>query len=645
MNRRLLLGAIYIVVGFALSRITSQCPTPEKVETLWYALPAFLIFILFLIAIFSLGSIVRKKINLPHFSGVENGLFDLSVGTCLLYVCAYLLTPFHLFSSNTTLLLWILLGLGTTIGFEDIQIGRWFEFTTRKWSKFLLGVPFLIVLLKLLEGLQFPAHGDAYNAYLPAPRSWAELGAFSNYPKSIQYFLSTSWESFSAFGTALMGLHEGQGLDLSQFFAQWCTGGIAVLGVVFASLAFCVRLAEVIPLAPTWFPAISILALQVPCLRWTENLAKNDFGICFWGFSAFYFAEYLVFISPIFAILGGVIAGAMVVGKFTAALLAVALTISTFIRNKKTALLYALGGIFGALPVLARNFSLTQNPFYPWFASLFQSRGLSESAQAGSAQATLVSIQLDQIPAYTVELLKELPFLPFIFLILFCKPISKNIGQSISTLLASLVAFTLLFRPNTEIRYQGPTLVILATLSAFLFFSILESLSKRYLNRFAQAPLLIASILVIALSNISFFTFAQIGGKKFVPWTTRAIELPEIGAPNQLWIRQHLSPNEPLLILGDGYPYYLMDYSISSWGSKEGIEKMIESHQTADLKTILRTAPIHYLYLSSLAGYVPYRQSIQELMDQLLDWKSECNLYATPNSQVWDMTCVNQSAI
>jgi hypothetical protein len=117
--------SIFLAVGIVLRLITQQAPTPELSKDLWFALPAFLIFVQFFIGMCSWGAFFRSKISHRFFSKSEEALFDLSVGTVFAYVLAYGLTPLGLFSSSTGVVLWVILSLGFALGSQTLDFRSW----------------------------------------------------------------------------------------------------------------------------------------------------------------------------------------------------------------------------------------------------------------------------------------------------------------------------------------------------------------------------------------------------------------------------------------------------------------------------------------------------------------------------------------
>lgn len=618
----------FFVLGSALRSIVGSAPSPEKSTSFAFAFPTFLIWLLFLTAIFCLGAALRKSIQLNLERGFESGLFDLAVGSVSFYVLSYTLTALQLFSSAHSFFLFGILSLFFAWGSPHVNPKRWFESMPTKGigAKFIFALPWVILILKLIEALQFNQHGDAYITYLPAPRTWASTGEFGSYLKYTQFFLSTSWESLFAWGTALMGLQGGRGLDLSQWFSQWTTAGIGTLGITFGLFALYERLKKHIGSIGIFAPLAVVEGLQTSSLAWTAPLAKNDFGVGFWGVALFYFVSCLKFESAGIAVLIGMLAGAMVMGKMTLVVFGIVLSIQVLIQNPKKFGFYVLGGFIGVAPILIRNLSLTGNPLFPWLSAFFGTThllGLSESA--GTLGATQVRFSFSFLGSYLYELFLISPYCIALFIVF------KKFGRAIASLLTTLILFTLTLRSSTEVRYQGAALIL------FCFFSVYAALlvARRY--RWTKLGL---ALVILATSNISFYTFAQMFGKKYDIWPKIALKQHDIGNPAKLWIRQHLKPQARILVVGDGYVYYLIDYATTGYSRNREYEELIANNDVAKALKTLSRAPYEYLYLARDADFTKYRETIGQIIKKTSKWTSHCKLYDGAASQVWDLRCL-----
>ena len=632
--------ALFSLVGIGLSWVTANSPAPENSENLWYAVPAFLVFILFVTSLFSWGAWVRHRVHLPFFSGSENAFFDLSIGSVLAYLTSYGLTPLGVFSSHHSSLLWFILGFGFAFGSEYVHPRLWFTKKTTRFATLLSLVPFSLVCIKLIEGLQFHQHGDAYLTYIPAPRSWAALGNFSQYLQFTEFFLSTSIESLYAWGTALMHLTHGHGLDLSQWFSQWVTAGIGVLGLVFGITAICERLMLRFKINPIWIPVIVISGIQVPILQWLANLAKNDIGVSFWGTSAFYFCFFLIPHSFSIALLAGLITGAAVMGKLTLGVFGICLGIVVIIRAPKLTLPFAIGGVLGVLPVLLRNYFLTENPFFPWLTNVFHTSYLNPSDANSKQVVTTFVFHGEQFLLYLKEIFLQIPLCIALVFAMGFKIIQKKDWLLIAFPVAALLGFTILFRPATEIRYQGPALIIFAALSCFFLFALIEA---KFPTRFKLPISFLVAVGILATSNMSFFTLGQLGPRKFGPWKNKIVTLNETGGQVKLWLRQAISPEDSIFIVGDAHIHYLIDYPISLYNKDAQIFKEINTGETAQALDSLAKLEQKHLYFSRVGDYSGNRAMVEKTMHYSLEhWNHECLEFEASEALVWNLKCIQK---
>jgi hypothetical protein len=466
--------SIFLLVfafGVILKQITQISPSPEESKNLWVALPAFVVFIVFVYSSLSWGSFIRKFVKVNTESEIQKTFFDLTIGSVFYYVLSYALTPLGLFSVKASIFLWMILSLGIAIG-EPIRIKLQQQFG---WFVF---IPLLVVIIRLLEGLQFHQHGDAYITYLPAPRIWAETGNFNYFKEYSQFFLSTSFESLFAWGTALMGLTSGRGLDVSQWFSQWCSAGIGVFGLVIGSLAIGEKLAKKFYIKNIWIPFVALMAIQIPVLRWMSNIAKNDLGVAFWGLSGFCFSVLFPQFLPVPIFLVGLIMGAAAIGKLTISILAILIFIPILYSSKSKSIFYVLGGVMGALPVMLRNWILMRNPVYPWLPTIFPDPNLKGSVLLGSEHATTQNFEWSQFEFYLLELYDQVPLIGVFIIFLFLGE-KRKVFKKIWLPICSFILFTITLRASTEIRYQGPTLVLIMIFSTYFSFYFFEKYGKK----------------------------------------------------------------------------------------------------------------------------------------------------------------------
>jgi hypothetical protein len=290
---------------------------------------------------------------------------------------------------------------------------------------------------------------------------------------------------------------------------------------------------------------------------------------------------------------------------------------------------------------MIRNFVLTRNPLFPWLTSVFPAPELHGSELAGAQSATRFSFTLAKLPEYLFEMSTEVPFWWLPLLLVFSRKYRKNTLGLIWLPLVSWVIFTILVRPATEIRYQGPILAIFSGISIHLLFWLVDSLRLRV----SRVLKVIIALALIVVANPTFFTFFQIGRQdKFGSWSMRAETAKEVGGPPKLWIRRNLKQDETIIVIGDGYPFYLLDYSMMQYSRLPRFENWIINHQTGAALIGLIQSRYKFLYINAQSDYFPYRASILELMNSMDAWPQDCLRFDGKSkgslSQVWDLACV-----
>jgi hypothetical protein len=117
----------------------------------------------------------------------------------------------------------------------------------------------------------------------------------------------------------------------------------------------------------------------------------------------------------------------------------------------------------------------------------------------------------------------------------------------------------------------------------------------------------------------------------------------EVGGPAKVWIRQNLKSDQKLLIVGDGYPYYLLDYQMTQYSRYLDLEYQLAQEDHQKISKMIQNSNFRYLYLSNDSDYVLYRPKIARLMIYLdQHWNQKCELRKESGSSVWDLDCLNQ---
>jgi len=358
---------IFILFGVLSLEMVALPETLDQPESLFSYFGSILLFIFFWLSLVGFGQ------------RLENGLIQKtsrSIGTHLLLGSVFLSITLG-FSALLIPIPWMkqwcfaLACLGCL--FLNLSVYQW------KWRES-IGVTFLSalllssVILKTIESFKLAPHGDAFICYLTANRKLVSTGGFEVFLNHPVYFFSSIWEYLYLWGDLFFYHGPNTGLAASQRFAQWCSALIAHAGIISVAYSFGKKLCSRSVVA--LLAALSVST--VPVMRWMQNLAKNDYGIAFWGLGACFLLQVTIdqedrSKTRRTLLTTGILLGAAVIGKISAIVLCV--PVCVFLIRYRIALqnwiLLGVGGFLGALPILMRNFKLTQNPFFPWLNELF----------------------------------------------------------------------------------------------------------------------------------------------------------------------------------------------------------------------------------------------------------------------------------
>lgn len=435
----------------------------------------------------------------------------------------------------------------------------------RKWA---LAMLTFIFFVRALTAALPSQHGDPLLYHLLGPRLWVEGGGFLMHPNLPNALLASSWESLylwpQLFWFSRVPLY---GLVEAHLFSQWlhlflAWGGCALLVM---------RLARG-SIQETWLPLTGLAALFISGVQWTAPLAKNDAGIAFWVLGAVvYFVEAVReknFRKTFFA---GVFAGLAVCGKITALLslgpLLAVLSIFSYpwkapIFFVRATALWFGGFLAGALPIYARNYFLSQNPFFPLFPKIFPSPWMSQSWEAHFAQVHPSSPlhALPRVFSRYPELLRETPWaiaaLAFLawLLVLERKKNKEWLALVLGSYLAYVV-FVITQSPEIELRYLGASLMLLGAGGVMLAARAAALLPKKKMQMGAMAAVLIT---LLATSKLPLHVLRKIW---LNPLGVHALPLHSAGEA-KAWLRANAG-NGFTVVAGDNETYYLTPLGVT----------------------------------------------------------------------------------
>jgi len=424
-----------------------------------------------------------------------------------------------------------------------------------------------VFLLRALSAALPSRHGDPLLYHLLGPRLWMESGGFAMHRDLPTALLASSWEILYLwpqifwFSTRpLFGLVEAQIFSqwMHLFFA-WAGSGLLVMRLFQGALS------------PALLPMVGLSALFVSGLHWTAPLAKNDMGVAFWTLGAIvYFLEAFRKKSFFHAGLSGLFAGLALSGKVTALLSLGPILFTCLLAARPwrywffsfSSLLFWISGLLvGALPVYARNWILSGNPFYPLFPKLFPSPFLSPSFEAHFAQVHPGN-PLEAIPRLWLrlpELWRESPFIffaaaLFTSLVYFLQKQRKGDSRDSEAafLGGSFLAysvFVLTQSVDIELRYLGASLQILAGGGVVFLLGLANRISSAKLRLGAFSLVLVS---ILGLSKLPLHVAYKIWKE---PLGEAYISTHSSGEAKK-WLRENAG-KEFTVMVSDNESYYL----------------------------------------------------------------------------------------
>ena len=515
-------------------------------------------------------------------------------------------------------------------------------------SKWAVGIVALAVGLKVLDGFQIHGHGDAFITYLTAPRVWFDTGDLSSYVEVSSFFLTGLWENFYHWGNVLLAGQPGEGLDAVQRFAQWVVAAVGMGGLALSLFVLLEQLQEGsekrVSAGLLWIAVIA--GISVPSVRWMASLPKHDVGVAFWAIAGLvFFLRGRVFLAFVFF-------GAATISKLSILMLPVVIAIAGYFYLRKQNARYVqsvlAGGAIGALPILARNLFLTGNPVFPFANGLFHSALIPESRVSSFAEASkTASLSLSSQLSYLGEALTGQPWLVLCFvpLVSFWRwpRFSGVVRFQCAVATGAFILFNLLLRPQTEIRYQAPTLALMGALGIYVAFLLLAEITRKIDSKALKIMIPAAlSLLVIALSGIPVYLLPRFA-KGRLELAPKALLSHTGGAPKH-WIRENVPAGTPVVTFGDDEIYYLMAHNprmaeYSNWLDPILRDPAIPNGEARLRAFAERGYGIAYIYQGQWSVKHPRYPEIWNAMGD----RPDCLRFQSAEARVFDLGCLKQN--
>jgi hypothetical protein len=583
-----------IALGFASILMLRDVPVLDQPGTFLAYSGSFLLFLFFLCGMMGIGQKLESKLIQDPAS---NFGIHLLLGSALISVLIGFITLLVPIESIKPVFF-----LMTAYGCFHFEIKtlKW-NWNESRWPNFLFVVLVISIVLRTIEGFHLSGHGDAFICYLTANRKLVSTGNFKTFLENPVYFFSSSWEYLYLWGNVFFFHGSNTGLAESQRFAQWCSALVAHAGLIGISYQF----TQIFKLRKSWALITALSVSTIPVMRWMQNLAKNDYGIAFWGVGACLVLELAIRRKSeiknkgIFFV-SGILFGLTLIGKIST--ITIAIPVLMILIWKRVDLRFwiimSLGGICGALPVVIRNYWLTKNPFFPWFNELFKSSTFGPSLQ--STFTKLDPLHQNGVKSdYFLEPIVQQPWIAglIVFVLIFVSfRKSRNEYQLkiVPWVVSSIVGwvfFAIFLRPRTEIRYLGPTLELASMMSVIA----IAGISNGYKNKFTKILPVAFGVWVLVASNLSLFTFSQMFGEKYTKGSETV--LGHSGGKAKKWLREHVKKDEKILSVADNEEYYMSDYHFHEMSYVSQLDRDLSSVDISeDIIGYLKISGYRYIY-------------------------------------------------
>ncbi|MCM2278497.1 MAG: hypothetical protein NDJ89_10525 [Oligoflexia bacterium] len=647
--------AALALTGFMLTREPSPIDAPSH----WGpALGAAALFLFWCAGVVGWGSFLADRLGWSAKGHFERLAGATALGSLFAYFCGFVLLWLIPGGSlakpllKAAAYLWTasgaLVGNGPRAKFGAGSVQEWP--IRGRAGIFWFSLAALAVLLRGIGGLYLQENGDPLTCYLPAYRSWFDSLSPVAFLESPIRFLASAWDSLALWGHFFLAGAPGEGLAEGQYFAQWISVGLGYAGVGI-TLAALLEQEEPRASEDPWLWLAVIAGLSVPSLRWTAGLAKHDLGVCFWALAALLpLRAWLASGSTKQALVAGALAGATIIAKPTAAIFVLALGVvalsSRAVRAPAPALRFAgavaAGGALGALPVVVRNLVLTGNPLYPWLSSVLGKFGNDPAGpwlRQGFAGATAggPTLGFAVFAGYLKEALLENPLnlLSLVFLIPHARG-SRDWPRKLAIIAwVAVLVFSLTLRKNTEIRYLGPALPMLAALGVW---GTRELLREHLKFRRAAFPLL--AVWLLAISDIPLFLLARMAQGRIEPPARQV--LGHYGGHAKRWLRANAKPGELILALGDSETYYASGLRLREIRFfPEADRAFSRIGDPAEAVRVLKELGARYYYRGPIM-VTPESHPYVRLLDTALAGRESCVRYQEPSGiRIYDVSCLN----
>lgn len=552
--------------------------TAHLVGSWWGLPPLFFLFAAFVAALLGWGAWPSEALGLG-FAGT------MLISSALAAAFAYFAGVARVLEWRWLFFLWLFVG---AVALPVAWKPRWPE----RGGRWVAALFCFVAFVRFLSSFLPAAHGDPLLYHLAGPRLWLLAGGARLVPDLPNAILASTWEYIYLWPQIFWPeTANTEQLVAAQVFSQW----IHLLWGWLGAAVIVERLTRKTLAGSRWYFLFPLAALFPASLQWTAGVAKNDAGIAFWSLGAWWLAiEARRSRRTALWLLSGLFAGLAVSGKISAVLfLAPALFVALgeeALANRRVpareALLLGLAVLAGMLPVYLRNWLETANPFFPMFSKFLPSPWISQSwaEHFSSVQPTESTSRAHVILTRLREFTRESP----LFFGWLVAPIALFLPRARERLrswaewhwvgLLSAAIFLFGFSLEAEVRYLGPSLIVLSVCGL----AALRAIAVELPARFRPAAGWLALLVILAASKLPthlLWKFPRIApGQAFLQTHT--------AGDSKAWLRSHVPPGALVVIMGDNESYYLLGMRVTPLTERPDLDRGTKG--VNDLRSFVR---------------------------------------------------------
>lgn len=470
---------------------------------------------------------------------------------------------------------------------------------------------------------------DIYNYHLAVPRVWWSNGMIENLPNFPLAYHASWIEYLYMWGFPLLSVGTGKGLFSVLFFSQFLHFFLGIFStfLVLNNIGkyFFEKEKEVVCL-------LSLMASACYWLLWTSYTAKTDWILIFISLTSLqliiehYFTSNKIklFLAALFLGLALMAKVSTVFFVLTMVTVVLSLNLPSGLKGLKQSAFFLLGLLPFSVPIMLRNYSATQNPFFPILSNVFPTPALSQTWL--QVTRSFEFSKIDDYFSFFSHWMEQLFFSDFLLFILpltlFFIFSKKRQVKALGIIALNLLFWIVLFLLKTgrggltfvHFRLLGPVLVLGDWLGASFLYFITKNLLGRKKN--------LQIVLINSLALLWIF-------RPFMPWGN-LLQLIHYRDPGTVftsnydsggcrtWLTKNIPSEVPLYFMDFGMYYFMYNHQVTLLDSNPAIDNPIFFLKTGEERAKkLKELGVKILYTHFSPEGVHYSKYSKEITHYL----------------------------